>query len=160
MSNYQYANYGQTNRYSSPALSLSEVSVSGHSGTSTPAQDARLNKWAEYRRLARAAVESCKAIDGYHVADSVIGNFERFLRLLPDELPVSEVSLSDCGSLIFDWDEDSQNQLSIMLQSVNKIAFSAYFSGDVVHGTANFKVEDFPDEILSAAQKWSRNRNN
>lgn len=88
----------------------------------------------------------------------VIKRCKRFIDTLVSlRLPVPEASVTASRNLSFDWDDDPQNQLTIILQSDGRISYAAYFSGDRVHGIANSKGGRFPEELLAAIQKW-RNR--
>lgn len=57
-------------------------------------------------------------------------------------------------NLSFDWDDDPQNQLSIIIHADGRLSYAAYFRGDRVHGTANFEKRQFPEELLAAINKW------
>jgi len=73
---------------------------------------------------------------------------------LPREIPVPDSYVTPTGSLCFDWDEDSKNQLSIVLQSKGRIAYAAYFDGDRMHGSARFGAV-LPEDLDLAVKRWS-----
>lgn len=88
-------------------------------------------------------------------AVSACVNVDRFLQLLPAELPVTDPYVSESGSICFDWDEDPESQFSILLKSENKISYAAYFSGEKVNGSAEFSRVDLPKSLLESAKRWA-----
>lgn len=83
-------------------------------------------------------------------------NFSALLSLLPSQFPVTDPYVSQCGSIVLDWDFDPQYQLSIMLKDRDQIAFAAYLSGERVHGSTAFAASVLPDALGLIARKWAR----
>lgn len=81
---------------------------------------------------------------------------KRFLQLLPASVPATDVYVSDEQSICFDWDEDVECQLSVMVQQEGRIAFAAYFGGDRLNGATSFTGTDLPNELSSAIARWQR----
>ncbi|ATE73827.1 hypothetical protein CNO08_22165 [Lysobacter capsici] len=89
---------------------------------------------------------------------SALDNLSAFLRLLPAELPSTEVYITPNGSICFDWDEDPNHQLSLLLKDKNQIAFAAYFSGEKVHGSTRFASHQLPEIMATVTNRWIRGR--
>lgn len=112
------------------------------------------------RRIAGflSALEAAERWDG-GVAPRMTAQFARmvfrFAVLVPTDVPVPECYYTPEGSICFDWDEDPQNQLSVMLQKSNRIAYAAYRAGERVHGSADFAAS-LPDELVLAIRKWKQ----
>lgn len=123
----------------------------------TPGQQQLMERNLTMRQSVIEAVAEAEARDA-HVALSALANAQRFLQLLPSNMPATDAYVSRNGSICFDWDDDSRCQISILLQDSERIAFAGYFSGDRVNGAANFSVNELPEELLAAANKWARHR--
>jgi len=87
-------------------------------------------------------------------SEDALRNFEVALRLLPDDLPATEPHISSFGSICLDWDKDPDNQLGIMIQAGNKIAYAAYFSGEKVNGSLDFEGSRLPEELSRHIASW------
>lgn len=94
--------------------------------------------------------------DEFEPSEAALNNFESFLRMLPQGMPATEPRISYVGSICFDWDADPDNQLGIMLQANNRIAYAAYFSGEKVNGTDDFTIGRFPEELARTISRWIR----
>lgn len=120
----------------------------------TPSQERELDRQVRFSISVRSAV--AEADEAFAMpAASALKNVARFIRLLPDCLPVTDAYISSSGSVSFDWDDDQTWQLSLALQSGSRIAFAAYFAGDKVHGSASFSAEKLPDELVAAIKRWA-----
>lgn len=132
-----------------------EIKSSLAPSTSTLVKDALLerNKW-----FAQKVEDALKEESEFSapVDETAIKNLPRFLRLLPDDMPLSGVCVTSAGSICFDWDDNLDCQLSILLQEENKISFAGYFTGDQIHGTANFTNMALPEELVAATKRWLR----
>jgi hypothetical protein len=95
---------------------------------------------------------------GQKVSSFGIENFKRLVDLLPAYLPVTEPYVAHTGSVTFDWDEDPQNQLALILQSSGRISFAAYFSGEKVNGSADFNGSSLPQSVVDTAARWNKRR--
>lgn len=94
--------------------------------------------------------------DGIRVSSTAVYNFVHLLRLLPAEFPVTDPYVSHAGSICLDWDQDPNNQFSVMLLDGDRIAFSAYLAGERVNGSADFMGDQLPAQLLLAAGQWTR----
>lgn len=128
-----------------------------HSATRSPAQEYLNGRNALMMQAARAAAKEELSSGGK--VSPVESDVRQLLTSLPTFVPVAdEVYVLASGSICFDWDENKDVQLSIMLQG-KRIAFAAYFDGDTVHGSSDFSTAVLSQELLAAAKKWaSRSR--
>lgn len=94
------------------------------------------------------------------VSAETVENALRFQTLLPADMPPAEAYISQFGSICFDWDENKENILSVMIQKDRRIGFAAYFSGDRVHGTMAFVNGAIPDQMALAVTRWRKNARN
>jgi hypothetical protein len=120
----------------------------------TPAQRFALEKREEYLRafLATAFSGDLEGMSG--------GALETFLLLverLPLDLPPVDAYVSPVGSICLDWDEDVDNQLSIICQDGKRVAWAVNFRGDRFNASVNL-VDRLPQELVSAISKWQRAR--
>src|SRR3546814_15236999 len=69
-------------------------------------------------------------LSGRLIASHTLWNTKRFLQLLSADVPPTDAYVSEQESICFDWDENCQCQLSVMVQHGGRIAFAAYFNGD------------------------------
>jgi hypothetical protein len=102
---------------------------------------------------------ACQAVlqadaEGVPVVFDALDAVGRLVAMLPSDMPsVAEAYVSESGCLNFDWDEDPENQLSIMLPDENSVAFAAYNEGDRVHGTVRFGAR-LPEAMAAAVRNW------
>lgn len=118
----------------------------------TPAQRLLKGRNDSLLEAAVSALEEAMSEERVYSIEA-FSDLAMLLQALPQHLPETEAHISASGSLCFDWDEDPENQLSIILQGNGRIAFAAYFAGDRVHGTARFRSQ-LPEELEAAANKW------
>src|SRR3546814_5160345 len=90
------------------------------------------------------------------IASHTLWNTKRFLQLLSADVPPTDAYVSEQESICFDWDENCQCQLSVMVQHGGRIAFAAYFNGDRLNGAANFTGAELPAELGAAITRWQR----
>lgn len=113
--------------------------------------------WDMTESLYTAAFEGFQegAKAGLVTDTAIIRNAFILVTLLAPTMPVTDAYISPVGSLVFDWDEDNENMISIILLAGNRVGWAAYFSGDRVHGSANFGGK-LPEELAGAISKWRR----
>ncbi len=66
-----------------------------------------------------------------------------------------DMSVSGQGSLVLDWSDGPDWQLSLALTSRDTISFAGYFRGDRSHGEFPFYPERLPLEISVAFKRWT-----
>lgn len=120
----------------------------------SPAEDVVTVRNAKIYELLRPALIA-GAEDEAFVTYSALENFPALLSLLPAEFPVAEPYVSHEGSICLDWYQDPENQISILLQDDNRIAYAAYFAGERVNGSADFSHGALPRELLEVADRWA-----
>src|SRR3546814_20373215 len=86
------------------------------------------------------ARERCRLI-----ASHTLWNTKRFLQLLSADVPPTDAYVSEQESICFDWDENCQCKLSVMVQHGGRIAFAAYFNVDRLNGAANVTGAELPE---------------
>lgn len=79
----------------------------------------------------------------------------KFFTYLPTYMPQIQPYISYAGSISFDWDEDSKNSLSLMLQPDGRLGFAAYFSGDRSSGAIDLNHESFSREVAPIVNRWA-----
>jgi len=74
---------------------------------------------------------------------------------LPVELLLdADISVTPSGSLSFDWETGSKNQLAIMLTANDTISYAAYRPEGRVHGAFSNGCRSLPEEIALAIRHW------
>jgi hypothetical protein len=141
-----------TSRYI-PAAS-EQMWVTRRNDELTPAQELVSGRNLAMISAVERAIDEAFA-EGIDVPLDVLESVARLVSLLPSDLPVAEsVYVSQNGCFNFDWDEDSQNQLSIMVPSAGSLAFAAYDEGDRTYGTYRFGAQ-LPHKVAAAACEWT-----
>lgn len=103
--------------------------------------------------LNKALIEEEKATKAN---SATIDHFQRVMTLLPDELEASEPYVSEFGSICVDWDEDSSNLLSLVLQKDGMLSYVALLDGECVKGSEKFSGSRLPEGFLAAARRRAR----
>lgn len=91
--------------------------------------------------------------DGYGataIDSSVVRNAEEFIRVLPDNLPVPEVSPEPDGSISLDWIRTPNQVVSVSIGSTNRLAFAWLDGSERGHSVLNFDGSTIPHRILSS----------
>jgi hypothetical protein len=90
------------------------------------------------------------------VREDAIDRAPLMLALIPESMPDPEISVSGLGSLMFDWDNGPDWQLSLALSPRDTISFAGFFRGARSHGEFPFYPERLPDEVLAAFKRWPK----
>lgn len=122
-------------------------------GTIAPAHEALLERNKMMINAASDVIRQSRA-GGQPVSLEAEANLPRFMRLLPPQLPCIEPYISPSGSICFDWEDDPDCQLSIMLQAGDRIAFAAYFDGERIHGNSRLPRTELPQALKAVAERW------
>jgi hypothetical protein len=120
----------------------------------SPSQAVEAERNLQMQKFLLQALEKASS-EGVKPAQSALSRFEALLRLLPGDLPLTDPYISHAGSICLDWDADPSHQLSLMLQSNERVAFAAYFKGEKIHGSARFSGLQLPESFLGLAKRWS-----
>lgn len=75
---------------------------------------------------------------------------EEFIRVLPDNLPVPEVSVEPDGSISLDWIRSENQVVSVSIGATNRLAFAWLDGTERGHSVVNFDGSTVPHRILSA----------
>lgn len=79
---------------------------------------------------------------------SAVANAERFLRALPEGLPMPECSAEPDGSVSLDWSESRTRLFSVSVSASNRLAFAWLDGSDRGHGVSRFDGVLVPDRIV------------
>ncbi len=94
--------------------------------------------------------EGCRAL-----REDAIDRAPSMIDLVPAHMQDPDISVSGLGSLMFDWDDGPDWQLSLALSPRDTISFAGFFRGVRSHGEFPFYPERLPDEIQTAFKRWS-----
>jgi hypothetical protein len=90
--------------------------------------EARLSNWDAYGAQPVSFETYCQS--------------ERFIKLLPNDLPLPDVSAHPDGEIVFEWRIPSGKILSVSIGDGNFVTYAGLFGS-----TERYGVEDFIDEI-------------
>lgn len=79
---------------------------------------------------------------------AAIINAERFLRALPEGVPMPECSPEPDGSVSLDWAESRARLFSVSVSNSNRIAFAWLDGSDKGHGVSRFDGTVVPERVL------------
>jgi len=105
-------------------------------------------------QLATIATECAKA--GWNGEDAVginpiaVDLAERFIRALPEHLPLPQFAPDPDGAISLDWIQSRNRLLSLSIGNTNRLAFAWLEDTDKGHGVANFDGRNSPPRILDA----------
>ena len=91
--------------------------------------------------------------DGYGalpIDPLVVWNAEEFIRALPDNLPVPEVSPEPDGSISFDWIRSRNQIVSVSIGTTNRLAFAWLDGTERGHSVVNFDGSTVPHRLIYA----------
>lgn len=94
------------------------------------------------------------AHDDWDGADAValdpdaVTQAERFLRALPDDMPMPECSAEPDGSVSLDWSSARNRLFSVSVGNRNRLAFAWLDGSDKGHGVARFDGLKIPGRVL------------
>jgi hypothetical protein len=105
-------------------------------------------------RIRRQSLMLLSAIGEEDASSEVISNALGLIKRISNLLPDTDPYVTDVGSISFDWDEDPQRQLSIMVQRNGLISYSSLLGRQILRGTAKYSGGVLPSELHRAAQQW------
>jgi hypothetical protein len=109
-------------------------------------------KAAALSRLA-ALVEEC-ADPGWDGAEAVplnpiaVSTVRRFIRSLPDGIPLPEFAPEPDGSISLDWIASRTRLYSLSISHSNRLAYAWLDGADKGHGVARFDGQNVPPRVL------------
>jgi hypothetical protein len=77
-----------------------------------------------------------------------VENAERFLRALPEGVPMPECSPEPDGSVSLDWSESRARLFSVSVSGSNRLAFAWLDGCDKGHGVSRFDGVLVPERVL------------
>ena len=103
------------------------------------------------RELAVECAESdWDGYGGLAIDPVVVRKAEEFIRALPDNLPLPEVSPEPDGSISLDWMLSRNQVVSVSIGAKNRLAFAWLDGSERGHSVVNFDGSTIPARILSA----------
>jgi hypothetical protein len=105
------------------------------------------SKAAAISRLWNLAAETCPNEYGVLNKCAVL-NTERFIRALPDSLPLPEFACEPDGSVSLDWIESRKQFFSISVGINDRLAFAWLDGTNTGHGVERFDGEQIPKRII------------
>jgi hypothetical protein len=109
-------------------------------------------KAAALSQLAALAVEC--ADPGWDGADAValdpiaVANVKRFIRSLPDGVPLPEFGPEPDGAISLDWIASRTRMFSLSISHSNRLAYAWLDGADKGHGVARFDGQNVPPRVL------------
>jgi len=81
---------------------------------------------------------------------------ERFLRALPDGIPMPELAPEPDGSISLDWIQSRNRLLSLSVSHNNRLAYAWMDGSDKDHGVARFDGRNVPPRVLESIKSIVR----
>jgi len=107
-------------------------------------------------RLLALAIECAEEDwDGYGAAAidlDAVAQAERFLRILPNRIPLPELAVEPDGSISLDWICSRSRLFSVSVGRENRLAFAWLDGTDRGHGVARFDGQNVPPRILEGIE--------
>jgi hypothetical protein len=75
---------------------------------------------------------------------------ERFVRALPEDVPLPEFTPDPDGSISLDWIQSRNRLLSLSIGGTDRLAYAWLDGADKGHGVASFNGRDVPQRVLDA----------
>ena len=146
--------YGRSNTGISSEAQTTKDAVAGLLGSSERVHSLFGKKALAISDIHKVAAECAKDDwDGYGalaIDPLVIWNAEEFIRALPDNLRVPEVSAEPDGSLSLDWVRSRNQIVSCSIGATNRLAFAWLDGTERGHSVVNFDGSTIPHRLLSA----------
>jgi hypothetical protein len=87
--------------------------------------------------------------DAAAVGQYALSLAERFVRALPEDVPLPEFSPEPDGSISLDWMHSSNRRMSVSVGRGNRLAYAWLDGTEKSHGVAIFDGRNIPQRILS-----------
>ena len=119
------------------------------------------SKMSLLNELHQLAVECAEEDwDGYGaeaVTATVLARAESFVRALPDNIPLPEVSVEPDGAIAFDWMPLPSKTFTLSVNGSNRLAFAWIDGTDRGHAAVKFEGAEIPSRILNELERLTRN---
>ncbi|MFP4166570.1 MAG: hypothetical protein ACLFUF_05310 [Opitutales bacterium] len=112
---------------------------------------------SELHELAEECVED--DWDGYGaeaVNAAVLARAEAFVRALPDDLPLPEISAEPDGAIAFDWMPLSTKTFSLSVSRSDRLAYAWIDGTDRGHAAVKFEGMEIPPRVLTELERLTR----
>jgi hypothetical protein len=113
-------------------------------------------KAAALSQLAAVATECAK--DGWDGEGAIgldpiaVRSAARFVRALPEDLPLPEFTPDPDGSISLDWIQSRNRLLSLSIGGIGRLAYAWLDGADKGHGVAGFNGRNVPPRVLDAIE--------
>lgn len=78
---------------------------------------------------------------------------EAFVRALPDELPLPEISIEPDGAIAFDWMPHLTKTFTLSVGGSNRLAYAWIDGTDRGHAAVRFDDAEIPPRVLTELQR-------
>lgn len=82
-------------------------------------------------------------------SDGVVKSARHALLMLPNEMPLPEISVEPDGSIAFDWAFSRNSMFSITVLEPNKLVYAWIKDGDSGHGVVSMIYDALPERIIT-----------
>jgi hypothetical protein len=146
--------------------------ISGEAGVVSQNAIALLDKVKESRMLFGAKQDAISSLfelavtasapdwdgnGGQPVSQQAITVAEAFLVVLPQGIPMPDITVGPSGSIILEWLESRNKRLSIMIKDSMRLAYAWLDGSDIGNAVARFNGSEIPPQILHGIQSTARN---
>lgn len=97
--------------------------------------------------------------DGYGaeaVNAAALARAEAFVRALPDELPLPEISIGPDGAIAFDWMPHPTKTFTLSVGGSNRLAYAWIDGTDRGHAVVRFDDAEIPPRVLTELERLNR----
>ena len=115
----------------------------------------------EPKRVAQEALDMAitrlKDLDSEESIDiepSTYAYAEQFLRLLPRELPIPDITVDSDGEIMLEWDRGRRCVFSVSVGRDGTLSFAGLFGHNPIHGTEDLR-DTLPDIISDCLKRLS-----
>lgn len=102
-----------------------------------------------------AAITQLKDLDkeeSIEVEASTYAYAEQFLRFLPHEVPIPEITVDSDGEIMLEWDRGRRCVFSVSVGRDGTLSFAGLFGHNPIHGTEDLR-ETLPDVIAGCLKR-------
>lgn len=107
---------------------------------------------AFFDALHEANDEGWEGYGGKVISSWVVLSALNFIKLLPTNLPIPEITIDPDGEVLFEWYRSPYRVFSVSVGAYGKIAYAGLF-GEVRMNGSSFFADNFPRVLLEAIKK-------
>lgn len=99
------------------------------------------------------AIDQREPADGRNLETATLVLAERFLTVLPLDIPAPEVGLDPDGEISFDWFGSAGENFSVSLRKDGRLAYAGAFMGEKTKYGTDRLDDEIPREIVEAVRE-------